>query len=251
MSDPASEAIETFRQVAAALEERNWQAAAALCDPVSLRIFHRQLLEQFKPRIHALNVDDFRRHQPDMPIEVAEYQLNQFKLHQAERLSRIDHELAGVTSLQELAELDPSEAFARWLEAHDPQTQLRRLVAQHPQVATSREVGVTGLPIDRMEALGAVVEEPFAYVLYRRSWAASDGAAEAHWDEFLKPYSEEERAWLRQPGVGLVQVATLRRQPDRSWRLPAEQSFLQGMTWFAERHMQVISQDNSPSPGAA
>lgn len=252
MSDPASEAIETFRRVAAALERRDWQGAAALCDPVSLRIFHRQLLGQFGPPIpRELTVDDLRRHQPDMPIEVAEYQLTQFKRHVAERLSRIDEEVAGVASLQELAELDPPEAFARWLEAHDPQRQVRRLVARHPEAAGSREVGVTALPADRLEPLGAVVQEPFAYVLYRRSWAASDAAAEAHWDEFLKQYSEEERAWLRQGGVGLVHVATLRRQADRSWRLPAEHSFLEGMVWFSRTEMQVIAQDEFLSPGAA
>jgi hypothetical protein len=244
MSDSASEAIETFLQVAAALERRDWKGAAALCDPVSLRIFHRQLLEQFAPRIrHKLTADDIRRHQPDMPIEVAEYQLSQFQRQAAERLSQIDDEVAGVASLPELAALDPSEAFARWLEAHDPQAQVRRLVARHPEVVGSREIGVTALPADRMEPLGAVVEEPFAFVVYRRSWAANDAAAEVHRDEFLKPYSEEERAWLRQTGVGLVQVATLRRQPDRSWRLPAEHSFLQGMTWFAQGHIVAISEE--------
>jgi len=252
MSDLASEAIETFRRVAAALERRDWQGTAALCDPVSLRIFHRQLLEQFAPGIRReLTVDDFRRHQPDMPIEVAEYQLSQFTRHAAERLARIDDEVAGVGSLQELAQLDPPEAFARWLEAHDPQRQIRRLVARHPETAGSREVGVSALPADRLEPLGAVVEEPFAYVLYRRSWAVSNAAGAAHQDEFLKRYSEEERAWLRQAGVGLVHVATLRRQPDRSWRLPAEHSFLQGMVWFGHTDIQVIATDESPSPGAA
>lgn len=54
MADSASEVLDTFRRVADALGRRDWHGVAALCDPISLRGFHRQRAEQFAPRHVAM-----------------------------------------------------------------------------------------------------------------------------------------------------------------------------------------------------
>jgi hypothetical protein len=70
--------------VCAAIEIVNtadWDAAAQLCDPISLVAFRRQLLEQFEPTAprFELTVEEYLRHSPEMPRAVAEYHMAQHR----------------------------------------------------------------------------------------------------------------------------------------------------------------------------
>ena len=248
MAEPASQALDTFRRAADALEKRDWHGVAALCDPISLRVFHRQLVEQFAPRTPPpeSTVSELRRHQPDMPPEVAEYQIKQMQQLHAERLSRMEDEVAGVHSVEELRALDPVEACARSLEAHDPEHQVRLFLARHRKSGHPRELGVYAMPRERLEPIGVVVEDRFAHVPYRRTSTSRAPAEGEHRERFLEPYTAEERAWLRDAAGRHVEVATLLRQPDGSWRLCAEHGLFQGTTWFGRAEINVIAEQQPP-----
>jgi hypothetical protein len=109
--------LELFRAAVAAVNAEDWDAAAALCDPVSLRAVHRQLLEQFAPREphQPLTVDEYLRHSPEMPRAVAEYHVTQ---HQrlADPAERLRRALPGIVDAGALGALTPEQAFAVWLD---------------------------------------------------------------------------------------------------------------------------------------
>src|SRR4029079_13421182 len=76
MKDP----LKLFRAAVAALNEERWLDVAQLCDPASLREFKHSALAQFDlPTNHIWTVEDFLRHSPEMPPEVAQYQVDQIQ----------------------------------------------------------------------------------------------------------------------------------------------------------------------------
>src|SRR2546421_10802375 len=113
-----------------ALNAEDWRGAAQLCDPVSLRAFKRHLLEQFAPEKPAreLTIEDFLRHTPDKPRQVAEYELAQHR-RRVDLRRRLEEELPGVSSVDDLQQLDPAEAFARWLDGRSVRRQVERQIA--------------------------------------------------------------------------------------------------------------------------
>ena len=74
---PNTDPLRLFNAAVSALNAEDWTAVARLCDPVSLRSFHRELLEQFAPStpMPTLTIDDIRKGRPEMSVEAAEYEL--------------------------------------------------------------------------------------------------------------------------------------------------------------------------------
>ncbi|HEU4564423.1 MAG TPA: hypothetical protein VFS05_07240 [Gemmatimonadaceae bacterium] len=218
-----------FRDAVDALNRGDWLAAAALCDPLSLRSFRRSLLLEIAPSEppRSLTVDDFVRHTPDMPREVAEYQVEQSRKFMAP-MRRLRENLPGVRSVEEAEAMSPEELFAGWLDGRSPWRQIERLAAEgRIPAATVAQARAYPLPVHRYEVLGVVHDgDRIAHVVYRHANAPDAPDEEAH-EAWLAEQPEEERelardlAWRAPP-----QVVTCRRQPDGSWRLLAGWDFL-------------------------
>ena len=226
MVESFREPLALFAEASAALLRRNWESLAALCDPWSLRAFQQLIVAEYEPTREAADItaDTFRRFQPDMPAVVAEYQVAQHRKRWEERLQRIEDEVAGVTSYEELIALSPASLFARWLEAHSLGAQLRRLFQKHPELVKAPELSVSSIPESSVEAIGVAVEQDWAYVVYREK----NLAAQIKQADRAKESESERPDWVDDPRWRLVRVAPMHRQPNGEWRLIADYNFLVG-----------------------
>jgi hypothetical protein len=60
--------VELVRAAVAAINALDWHGAVSLCDPVSLRAFHRELCAMYSPPDPRmlLSADELLKHQPEM-----------------------------------------------------------------------------------------------------------------------------------------------------------------------------------------
>ncbi len=233
----SSDPLALFRAAADALSREDWHAAAALCDPVSLAAFKRQFLESLEPAAppREITLEDYLRHNPEMPPEVAEYHLEQHRRH-ADPLQRLQEELPGITSVAALLELSPVEVFSTWLWGRSARHQVEQMLTEgRISRASAQEVLEHMGSGYRYVALGALPDgERLAHVLYRQELPASseeEQEEEAAWRARLP---EDEQELMRElSGRTHPRVLTCRRQPDESWRMLAGYDFFDlGATVF-------------------
>jgi hypothetical protein len=221
--------IALFRAAVDALNAEDWSAAAALCDPVSLRAFHWQLVEQYAPSRppRALTVEEYLRHAPETPIAVAEHVVAEHQ-RRADPIARLRLELPGVPSADALRAMPPEVAFAHWLDGKSFRRQVERLAAEgrisQRAAALHATAGSGGY---RYVPLGAVPDGArVAHVLFRNAFDPDEpwSGESAAW---LAARPSDEQALARELwGRGHPQSATCRLQPDGSWRLLADHDFL-------------------------
>ena len=223
MPTPA-EPLALFDAALNALNAEDWTAAAQLCDPVSLRAFKRHLLEQFapdKPR-RELTIEDLMRDTPDKPRQVAEYELAQHR-RRADPRRRLEDELAGVSSVDDLQQLDPMEAFARWLEGRSVRRQVARLAAE-ARIPQAVPAALEPPFQQAYVALGVVLDGArLAHVLYRHNFGWVESPEMAIW--LAKRPADEQELAHEIRGHLYPSVVTCRRQSDETWRLIADRRF--------------------------
>src|SRR5205823_5441787 len=198
--------------------------AAQLSDAVSLRAFKRHLLEQSapdKPR-RELTIEDLMRDTPDKPRQVAEYELAQHR-RRADPRRRLDEKLAGVASVDELQQLDPVEAFARWLEGRSIRRQVQRLAAE-ARIPQGIDVAAPRPYPQSFIRLGVVRDGArLAHVLYRHNFVVSESPEMATW--LAKRPADEQELAREISGHLHPSVVTCRRQSDETWGLIADHRF--------------------------
>ena len=190
-------AAEAFR----AVSEGRWAELVSLLCPADVERFAADRVEAWSEpdASPAITVEWLRSVQPEMPEEVAEYQVEQMRKHHHRSLARLSAEL-GVASAAELAALSPTEVLTRYFQSSNPAAHF------HSALAESGDVVPAGLSLDealrpRYEILGAVAEgDSLAHVVYRVRVGAEEDAEAG---PFVLPF---------------VKVATVRRTPD-GWRL--------------------------------
>ncbi|MDB4909076.1 MAG: hypothetical protein JWO05_3860 [Gemmatimonadetes bacterium] len=229
-----------FHSALAALNVEDWRIAAMHCDPVSLRAFQRQKVDQFAPLLpeQVLKPEDLMRLDPEMPREVAEYQAAHHR-QQIDSESRLQRQLPGYSSMSQVSEADPVALFASWLEGHSPRAQVLRLVEQGqapPEAVALMSASSTSLRFDYV-VLGSVPDgEMAAHVVYRNeadeaALFSGEGAAQ------LAALPEDEQRLRRMVMArGHARLALCRRQEDGSWRLVAGHDFM----GLASRHITSI-----------
>src|SRR5690242_4883983 len=99
-----------------ALNLEDWAGLADLCDPVSLRAFKREMLEEFcgssdrDESTHEIDVVE----EDDPEIRAAiEHDLAILR-ESWDPAERVRREFASVDSVDELREMEPGKMFARW-----------------------------------------------------------------------------------------------------------------------------------------
>lgn len=161
-----SDPLAIVRGVFDAINTEDWPAAAALVDPVSLRVFAQNLRERLAPEVPqgSVTAEEYMRADPQLPRAVAVHYAAQSR-RDADPTWRLQHELPGVGSPDALRTMAPEEVFARWLEGGSARRQMRRLAAE----GRISQHGAETLDVAmRYVAVGVVPDGPqLAHVLYR------------------------------------------------------------------------------------
>lgn len=158
-----------------ALEQERWADAAGLVDPAFVAAFHQDQIRVFSDRSpSALSAEQMaaqlREHDPEMPLEVAEYQARKMLEVSEDQESFIAYRFARVESVEQLLALTPFELMARHLEAEDPRFQYRIGIERArerlpPQAAAAIE---DHMPSVGWTILGSIVEsDSLVHVVYR------------------------------------------------------------------------------------
>jgi hypothetical protein len=208
---PAEVAAAFFKAVA----EERWRDAARELDLAALDRYRRERIAAARlpqPRSRPMTVDEYLRHDPDMPRAVAEYHVR--KLNEAPHDPRewVLREFADVRDIDALAALSAEESAARWLQAQDVRWAVRRAMEeQRKRGCLLPAETAEGMPAPDHRIVGAVlVDSTTAYVLHQEAtMRRADPDVEA------AVYAEPPR------------VMTLRRRSDR-WRILPRQEALHG-----------------------
>lgn len=200
MKDP----LKLFRAAVAALNEERWLDVAELCDSASLREFKHSALAQFDlPSTPIWTVEDFLRHSPDMPREVAQYQVDQIQ-RQTHPDTRFERDFPLLSGPEELRSMEPQQVFASWLEGRSMKSQLEQMAragrvsrealnAHRETIATMKH---------ELAPIGSVPDgDDIVHVLYR--WGP-DHSDEAPAMARVFPFVT---SCIRQPGGGWLLIA--------------------------------------------
>ncbi len=232
--------IELFQAAVNGLNARDWAFVAALCDPVSLRLFKRGMLNRFAPLQRPRRTDtveEYLRHSPDMPREVAEYNVAQ-QAKYADIQDQVRNTLPGVADVTTLAALESVDVFAAWLDGCSPHSTVERRAADGSIAAATAEKFLQA--VDRFWcflALGVIPDgDRMAHILYRdeRPFTMPDSPEWSEWNARLD--ADEQRLIEDTAGCGNTFTAAqlCRRQPDGYWLLVADEKFLRiGNVFFA------------------
>lgn len=165
------------RAFIAALEGHRWADAARLVHPDALNRHRERSLSSLRGLTHrpTITVEDLLRHDPEMPREVAEYQVRR-ATEGAQDYPRMEFERAGVASVEELERLSPEEAFARYLEANDLRRSLQRMMERETDAGSAelfsrlapriQRLVVGSVPAPQPPGISGLPAGEFAYVLY-------------------------------------------------------------------------------------
>lgn len=197
---PSQVAAEAFR----AIEQGRWEDLASLVDPADVQRFRDEQVRLWtEPRLlPTITVEQLRRHEPEMPQAVAEYQAEQFQKRQQEFTTRISAEFAGVDSPAQLESLSAIELLARHLQARSPEARVRALLAMQGRTLPA-ELSREAMLGPHYAVIGSVAEgESLAHVVYRMQVGPVPDAGGM------------DQEWMEAP----LRVASLKRTPA-GWRL--------------------------------
>jgi len=169
-SVPREQPDSVVRAFLRAVEEERWYDATEF---IELGRFEAELASTIefarRPRMAPppMTVDDMRRHDPDMPREVAEYQLKRLQRQLEDTRAHLRYQFADIPSVDSLSRLTLRQVAARRLEARDERYLLRLQLAEGNN-GCSAEHGAALLrehaPVPAT-ILGSIVRDDVAYVL--------------------------------------------------------------------------------------
>ncbi len=148
------------------------------------------------------SVEELRRRDPDMPREVAEYQVRRMEEQRRHYADPTPFEFARVSSLSALRALSPEEAAARWLESRDPQWQVRM---QFEQAGCRAPDDLDEIPIPRRRLIGVVADaDSLNYAVFREQGPGDQGQAWAEGDLSVLELRLRRGRWLVSPRADLL-----------------------------------------------
>jgi hypothetical protein len=226
---PIKDPVQLFQTIVARMNAEDWNGAAGLCDPASLSSFRRTILEQFSPnrRPVTITAEQFMKMEPDMPREVAEYNVKRAQ-KSVDSEGRLQSEFPTVASVAALRALEPADLFAEFLYGRSPKRQLREQ-AKRGDISKKNADAILQQPLNELqyEPVGFLPDgDRIAHVLYRMKVEVPTGPRE---DEWLAMVPEEEREFAKDTLIhGHAQMFNCRKQPDGGWLAIADYSFIGG-----------------------
>jgi hypothetical protein len=206
------------------LNREDWKGIAELCDPVTLLVFHRRLLQQYGQERRTLSVEEYLRGAPDLQREVAELEVARINEFMDVR-KRLREDIPTIDDLTQLQSLDPTDVFARWLEARSPRGQIEQRLATGSISSKAAERALAGTYDAAL--LGVVPDgDQLVHLLFRSALDPS-GPPEPPLGFSDIGSSDEERELIQDLAGRLTpQVLTCRRQTDGTWRIVVSSDFL-------------------------
>src|SRR5688572_30673101 len=173
MTRPAAprDPVAAFDLTVATMITEDWTGVARLCDPTSLRVFRRQIIEDYDPAtpVPTFTVEGILQSAPQIPRAEAERMVSMHRMA-FDRVANLRRELPGVESVAALRAMAPVEAFATWLDAKSYRRQLTEMAARG-EISEAEARAPTPAGLMSYRALGAVLDgDRFATVVYRRAF---------------------------------------------------------------------------------
>ena len=167
---------DVVREVITLMQQQRWSEIPQWMDPAALQQKWDDRIQQARAQQRPSTpptVEQYRQHQPDMPLEVAQWHVDQHN-----QVSPDDQffDVPGIDSLEELERLTPAELMARSIEAGDHRYQTQFFMARAaPDLA---KLGFEPPP-DRRTVVGEIVTGDLAYVVFvtRRELSGSSEPA--------------------------------------------------------------------------
>ena len=172
MADPVVVAQQVFRY----LEEQRWDEAASLTEVHDLQAWYDEFANAKVDDVPPVTAAMLKKHRPDMPDVVAEYQAGQLNAARADT-TRFSGLFAEIRSQEDLRRATPREAFADWLRAHDLEFQVRR---RFERIPPESRPPLPDRLTPRCSVIGVVHEGSLAHVVYRHSDALPRELGETH-----------------------------------------------------------------------
>jgi hypothetical protein len=218
--------VQLFQTVVDRMNAEDWEGVAGLCDPVSLVSFRRGMLQQYtRSEPMATTVEQFMKMSPDMPREVAEYNVKRMQ-QSTDPEQSLHRDFPNVASAAALRALEPAGFFAEWLFGRSPQRQLREQ-ARRGAISKAKADALFSRPLQQFqyETVGAVADgDRIAHVLYRLKMTPPAGAQA---DDWLAEVPAEERDFVRETATrGHPHLFLCRKQPDGGWLAVADLQFI-------------------------
>jgi hypothetical protein len=201
---------------------RRWSDAARLLDLDQFDRFRQDFISRARRSSSEgpqVTVEELRRTDPDMPREVAEYQVRQMEEQQRRYADPTPFEFARVTSISALRALTPEEAAARWLESRDPQWQVKM---QFEQAGCPAPDDLDEIVVPRRRVVGVVGDgDSLSYAVFREERTGDETPAWAGGDVSVLELKLRRGRWLVSPRadllpeVGQVDVSSCRKAGNR------------------------------------
>jgi len=158
---------EVVKRFLAASDVENWGKAARYLDVTPIERMRRELLEMARDtsKQRRPTIEEFMRDTPDMPREVAEYQLKQLE-KAIQSYEPVRYVFADVKDLNALNRLTTEELAISWAKAQSFRYQVS--LASSPGCPSAPPAA---LPKNTHSILGTVSRGTRAYVLVRENWA--------------------------------------------------------------------------------
>lgn len=224
--------LELFRVAVERMNADDFRGAAQCCDPVSLRAFQRETISRFAEAgaRRPLRLKDFSYGDPDMPQELAEYNLrkHQEAIH---RLDDVSREFPQIANLDAMREAAPHEVFASFLEGQSTAWMLARHVADGELSAA--DVGVSELLNafrGNLRPIGVIEVSPsLAHIFFVHDVKAPDCAPDKWAAQELARIAslptDEQALYADLRGHHAPRSTHCRRQPSGGWLLIAGHEF--------------------------
>lgn len=197
---------------------RMWLSAARLMDLDTFDRVRRDFIDRARrspeggPR---MTVDDLRKTNPDMPLEVAQYQVRMMEEQRRRYADPTPYEFARVPSVSMLANLGSPDAASRWLESRDPQWQVRM---QFELAGCPAPDDVDQIPSPKRSVVGIVqASDSTAFAIVKEEREDDTGPAWAGGDLTVIRLIQIRNRWLVYPRpdlvpeVGAVDVSSCKR----------------------------------------
>ena len=184
---------------------RRWTEAASLLDLDQFDRFRQDFIARSRRSASqrpTMTVEEIRRRDPDMPREVAEYQIRQMEEQQRRYADPTPFEFARVSSVTALRALRVEEAAARWLESRDPQWQVRM---QFEQAGCPAPDDLESIPAASRRLVGVVADNAGpTYAVYKEDRPADESPDWAGGDLFVMELKQVRGRWTVQPRADLL-----------------------------------------------
>jgi hypothetical protein len=187
-----------------AWNERRWVEAAEAMDVDQFDRFRQDFIARARrqPDGPMPTVEELRRRNPDLPRDVAEYQIQQMQAERRRFEDPTPFEFAHVRSVAALRGLTSVEAAARWLESRDPAYSAR---LQYEQAGCPVPADLDQMPSSTRRVIGVVTEgEGTAYAIVKEERSGDDTPEFYGGDLTVIQLKERRGRWLVSPRGDLL-----------------------------------------------